>query len=115
MKQFILLLSFVFATCFAQGQTIDTSIHHIAAVKLVPFKAKFTDTANVTHLGMRIIGDDMRSSCTFYYVLLMNDGATESVNGNFTLCCEDYEAWSGDNSFPFQYIATKLGLTFKND
>jgi len=101
----------IISTPASEAQFIDAAITGISAVPVQPFRAKFTDTTNTTHLGVRIISDDLKSECTLYWCFLDAYGH-ETMNGNATICCQDYNNWNGNNQFPFIFIANKFGLTF---
>lgn len=77
-------------------------------------------------LDARIINDDLKSSCTFYYELKEADVVTPSseeggqdtvvpgvvlANGNVSLSGEDYDNWDGKNDYAYQFIADHLNLT----
>lgn len=81
-------------------------------------------------LDARIINDDLKSSCTFYYELReantvtppSEEGGQESVyagvrlaEGNVSLSGDDYLNWDGANDFAFQFIADHLNLTLVVD
>jgi len=76
-------------------------------------------------LDARIINDDLKSSCTFYYYLKKADTVIPSevegepdkvingeilVDGNVIISGEDYINWDGSNDFAFEYIANDLNL-----
>lgn len=104
--------------CQLKAQTIDTTVTSIVAVKLVPFKAQFSDSLNATHLGVRVISDDLKSTATLYWMILLSNG-TKSVDGNYTISGQEYEDWCNNNTpcnlWPFVLVQRKYGLTFKND
>jgi hypothetical protein len=77
-------------------------------------------------LDARIINDDLKSSCTFYYELKEADTVTPSseeggqdsvvsgislAQGNVSMSGEDYLDWNGGNDFAFEFIADHLNLT----
>ena len=110
MKKLFILL-FVLIGFTAKSQTIDTTFKSMTACKIVSFKAKYTDTVNVDHLGVRSISDDFKSTCTLYWALLDSTGAVH-VDGNATIAGDDYKTWSGDNIFPFAFIGKLYNLVF---
>lgn len=116
MKKAIFILFLAFGYC-ANAQTIDTTITSISAVKIQPIKAQFTDSLNSTHLGVRVIADDLKSNATLYWVLLMSNGAI-SVQGNYTIQGQEYSDWCNNstpcNLWPFVLVGRKYGLTFIN-
>jgi hypothetical protein len=76
-------------------------------------------------LDARIIYDDLKSSCTFYYELKEGDiiippiqeGGQETIQtgiklaeGNISLSGEDYLSWDGSNDYAFDFIADSLSL-----
>lgn len=117
MKKTIFIFSILFAFK-AQAQVIDSTISDIAAVKIQPFKAKFSDSLNSTHLGIRVVSDDLKSTATLYWVIKQSNGV-KSVEGNYILEGQEYEDWCNNNVacnlWPFVVVANKYGLTFKND
>jgi hypothetical protein len=116
MKKAIILL-FVLAFGSVNAQTIDTTITSISAVKITPIKAQFTDSLNSTHLGVRVISDNLKSTATLYWVLLMSNGAV-SIQGNYTIEGQEYEDWCDNstpcNLWPFVLVGRKYGFTFIN-
>lgn len=109
MKKLIALITVLFVANYLTAQTIDTTFKgSMTAIKIQPFKAAFNDTANVTHLGVRIIGDDLKSSCMLYWCLFA--GNNIALNGNIAVNGKDYTAWSGDNMFLFKFVADKLRI-----
>jgi hypothetical protein len=111
MKQLILVIFFFIATQTLKAQVIDSSITFITAVKIVPFKAKYTDTINTSLLGVRIVSDDLKSSCQLYWQLLTAKGQL-TIEGNDVIAGEDYKNWNGSNLYPYTFLATKYKLTF---
>jgi len=116
MKKAIIFL-FVLAFGSANAQTIDTTITTISAAKIQPIKAQFTDSLNSTHLGVRVIADDLKSNATLYWVLLMSNGAV-SIQGNYTIQGQEYTDWCNNatpcNLWPFVLVGRKYGFTFIN-
>lgn len=104
------------ALCFmafstTKAQVIDTAVTSITACKINPFKAKYTDTVNVDHLGVRIINDNLNNACTLYWALLDKYGVIH-LEGNATITGAAYTTWNGNNAYPFQFVANQYGLTF---
>jgi hypothetical protein len=103
------------ALCFMalnlKAQTIDTTFKAMTACKIVPFKAKYTDTALSNHLGVRIISDDLKSTCTLYWALFADNVIT--VDGNATITGDDYAAWNGNNLYPFTFVGKLYNIIFK--
>jgi hypothetical protein len=70
-----------------------------------------------TNLGVRVIADDLKSTATLYWELLMSNGAV-SVNGNFIMTGADYTAWCNAsnpvpcNIWPFTVVGKAYNLTF---
>ena len=70
------------------------------------------------YFDLRIIADDLESSCTFYYDLKAkqvdeegNESAGEQVsNGNLSLSGEEYDQWDGSNEWAYNWAASKLNL-----
>jgi len=68
---------------------------------------------------LRIVSDDMATSCTFYYEMKEADQVTEdeitvqgqvlSV-GNQSMGGEDYANWDGSNSAAYTFVADKLNI-----
>ena len=117
MKKAIVFL-FVLALGTANAQTIDSTVTSISAVKIQPIKAQFSDSLNSTHLGVRVISDDLKSTATLYWVLLMSNGV-KSVDGNYTMQGQEYTDWCNNstpcNLWPFVLVGNKYGLTFINE
>ena len=68
---------------------------------------------------LRIIADDLQSSCTFYYDLKAKDDEgkpSEQVsNGNVSLAGEEYQEWDGSNSWAYTWAAESLNLVIVED
>jgi beta-lactamase class D len=71
------------------------------------------------YFDLRIIADDLQSSCTFYYDLKAKQVDEEGVesageqvsNGNLSLSGDDYQEWDGSNEWAYSWAAGKLNLT----
>ena len=117
MKKLMLVLGIVCFGLVGKSQTIDTAVTSIAAVYIQPVKAQFSDSLMSTHLGVRVIADDLKSTATLYWELLMSNGAV-SVNGNYTMTGADYTAWCNAsnpvpcNIWPFTVVGKAYNLTF---
>ena len=126
MKKYILsiaLLALAF-TVKAQTPVIDTLSKGIVAVRIVPVKASFQDTANSVFLGAYVVSDNLKNSATFYWALMLpvkdSTGAVIGVgrvtnNGNYTMTPEQYALWCHPEdceTYPFSVIAQAYGLTF---
>lgn len=77
-------------------------------------------TASV--LNARIINDDLKSSCTFYWELMSPDssgqpytGGVQLSNGNSSMSGEDYQNWDGSNDSAYEYIAEKINVVIVGD
>lgn len=103
------------ALCFAalnlKAQTIDTTFKTMTACKVVPFKAKFTDSVNANYLGVKIISDDLKSTCTLYWALYADN--TQVLDGNATISGTDYTSWNGNAIFPFTFVGKLYNIIFK--
>jgi uncharacterized protein YhfF len=77
-------------------------------------------------LDARIINDDLKSSCSFYYELKEADTVTPSseeggqnsvvsgislAQGNVSMSGQDYDNWDDSNDSAYQFIADHLNLT----
>lgn len=117
MKKFAILLGVMFFGLVGKSQTIDSTVTSITAVYIQPIKAQFSDSLMSTNLGVRVIADDLKSTATLYWELLMSNGAV-SVNGNFTMTGADYTAWCNAsnpvpcNIWPFTVVGKAYNLTF---
>ena len=77
-------------------------------------------------LEARIINDDLKSNCTFYWSVIEEmapvivEGETEELvaprlgmtldDGNLTLSGDEYLEWDGSNDAAFSFVAEKLNL-----
>ena len=72
-------------------------------------------TKQASELDARIINDDLKSSCTFYYEL--KEASTEEqagvqlAQGNVTMDGDRYQNWDGSNEYAFAYIAEQINVT----
>jgi hypothetical protein len=70
------------------------------------------------YFDLRIIADDLESSCTFYYDLKAKQVDAEGVesageqvsNGNLSLSGDEYDQWDGSNEWAYSWAASKLNL-----
>ena len=84
------------------------------AVKLEPFKVKWNDETEATHLLVNLNQDDLYSCAMFSYSLL-DDNEKYLYNGIINVEGEDYTTWDGNNEYPYEYVAEKLELTFTTE
>lgn len=72
-----------------------------------------------SEINLRIVADDMASSCTFYYELKeanQQDADGNEVQGqvlavgNSSMGGEDYTSWNGSNADAYTYVADKLNI-----
>ena len=72
-------------------------------------------TKQASELDARIINDDLKSSCTFYYQL--KEESTEEqagaslAQGNVTMDGERYQNWDGSNDYAFNFISDQINVT----
>ena len=110
MKKLFILL-FVLIGFTAKSQVIDTAFKSMTACKIQSFKAKYTDTTNVDHVGVRIIADDLHTTCALYWALMDSTGAMH-IEGNATINGQDYQNWNGSNIYPFVFVGKLYNLVF---
>ena len=97
MKKIIILVALFTIFTSVKSQVIDTTVTNIAACKVVSFKAKFSDTSNVTHIGARVVSDDLKTACQLYFCF-MDSSHTILMQGNKTIGGQDYQNWNGNKS-----------------
>lgn len=133
------ILSALFASSIMVGfaQTIDTMVYKpLSLVRLVvPFKPNFGDTTAAVFMGVTSKSDNLKDYAVFHYALFQGrwketitvkraDGVTDSsytidkggkalFAGDVECSGLDYKNWTGDNKYPFQFVASKLGLPIK--
>lgn len=112
MKKTLTILAILFCTV-SYSQKIDTLFKAMTACPIVPFKAQWTDTVNVSFLGVRIISDNLSNTCTLYWALMDTTGAVH-VDGNATIAGANYAAWNGSNIYPFIFVGNLYNITFVN-
>lgn len=98
----------------AKAQTIDTTkINGVAVSKIAtPFATKWNDTTKARYIGVQIVSDNLKSGSVFVYTLYAASG--KSLDNGIVECKgDDYTGWTGDNKFPFSFVATKLGIAIK--
>lgn len=70
-------------------------------------------------MNLRIVMDDMESSCTFYYELkeAQHEDAEGNIVqgqilavGNSSMGGEDYSDWNGSNADAYTFVADKLNI-----
>ena len=128
MKKLFIALCFM-ASFKAQSQTVDTTVTHIAACRVVPFAVSFTDTTFATHLGVRLLTDNLKdyalTYCEFFHldttITLGNDSVSTSYSikpishgyKHVVIKGEDYANWDNSNLGLFRIIADKLKIIFE--
>ena len=69
----------------------------------------------VSLLNVKIVYDDLDTSCKFYYQLKNNNQnnllSQKIVDGNVDLSGQDYLEWNGSNEDAYSYVAQQLNLT----
>ncbi|MGZ3753573.1 MAG: hypothetical protein ACXVAY_01360 [Mucilaginibacter sp.] len=110
----LIIIALVCLAIGTKAQTIDTAYHAATACKIQPFKAKFNDTVNVTHLAAQITYDDLKANCSVAWKL-MDDNGNVHMGGNAGIGGTDYQNWNGNNLYPFTFLGALLGLTFINN
>lgn len=78
-------------------------------VQITPLKCNFTDTNESTRLYVELTMDNLVSVAVFKYQL-MDDNLNVYYTDTLAITGADYISWTGDNTTPFVYIKTKLGL-----
>lgn len=72
-------------------------------------------TKKASELDARIINDDLKSSCTFYYELKEESTEEQSgaslAQGNVTMDGERYQGWDGSNEYAFNFISDQINVT----
>lgn len=117
MKNYALLFVLILFSFVGKSQVIDTTVTSITAVYIQPIKAQYTDSLMSTNLGVRVIADDLKSTATLYWCLLMSNGSV-SVQGNASLTGDDYTAWCAAsnpvpcNIWPFAVVGKMYNFTF---
>ena len=70
-------------------------------------------------MNLRIVADDMATSCTFYYELKEGEQQDADGNpvqgqvlavGNSSMGGSDYAGWNGSNADAYTYVADKLNI-----
>jgi len=110
-----IILSLAFFACFkANSQTVDSTVKSITAMKVEPIflQINYPKKDTVTHIGLRQIYDDLKTTATFEIILLAK--GKNIVVSTQTIAGDEYIAWNGNNIYPFIIFADRLGLTFKN-
>lgn len=87
-------------------------------VNITPLAYKLNSPQPNT-LGVKLISDNLKDTASLYWEVASSVAASGSTHasytvvdkGNVTVGGTDYSSWSGDNNFPFTFVAQKLGLT----
>ena len=135
MKKLFIALCFM-ASFKAKSQTVDTTVTHITACRVVPFAVSFTDTTFATHLGVRLLTDNLKdyalTYCEFFHLdttintttvtdTLGHDSVITSYSvkpishgyKHVVIKGEDYANWDNSNLGLFRIIADKLKIIFQ--
>lgn len=75
-------------------------------------------TKTAAKLDARIVEDDLRSRCVFYWTLKEADKVEEETtipgqlvaDGNAAMAGEDYLGWDGSNDEAFSFIAKHINV-----
>jgi hypothetical protein len=94
----------------------------ITTVKINPVAYKM-NSPQPNNLGVRLIDDNLKDAAILFWELISivdaigsNPGSITRVDrGNMSLDSSDYSQWNGNNTFPFTFVAGKLGLTIINE
>lgn len=90
----------------SKGQTVDTTISCGVAMRIIPFKTKYNDTVNARYMTLKVIEDDLKSRCVFYYTLIDND-CNVLASGNEQMTGNDYKSWNCSTVSAFLYVMDK--------
>ena len=88
----------------------DNTMKGLAA-KIVPFKAVFNDTVDVSHLTIMITNDNQKDNCSLWWEVI-DEKQVKHVSGILVLNGEDYIKNNVSREKRFEYVANALGLTF---
>ncbi len=108
--KYILILAAIILPFLGKAQTVDTSISCGVAMRIVPFKVKYNDTVNARYMTLKIVEDDLKSRCVFYYTLIDND-CNILGTGNQTMTGKDYKTWDCATVSAFLYVMSKTNVT----
>lgn len=67
------------------------------------------DDGQCSHIHVSIVHDDLQNSCRLFYALFDTEGNIP-LQRNMDMDVEAYQAWDGNNDYPYQYVAQKLNL-----
>ena len=95
----------------ANYPSIDLAYNAGFATAIVPFKAIFNDTENVTHLRITATNDNLTNSCSLFWEVL-NAKKEKRVSGVYVITDADYELFKEDKKYSFVYVAEKLNIQF---
>ena len=115
MRKLILSIAAMFAlSANAQTRKVDTTdINPYPTVTLAnPFKPNWQDISMAKYLNVSITSDNLQDKASFHWVLFA-DNAIPLQMGDVVCEGQDYSNWDGDNYYPFQFVADKLGLAIK--
>jgi len=90
--------------------TYDSTMKGLAA-KITPFKAVFNDTVDVTHLTITVTNDNQKDSCSLWWEV-SDDTQVKHVSGTLVLTGSDYTTSNVSKDTRYEYVASKLGITF---
>lgn len=76
---------------------------------IAPYRVSFTDE-DCTYLAVTSIFDNFNNMATFRCELIAGSGSRH-LTKDVIVGGDDYQAWTGDNEFPYTYAAAQLGLT----
>ena len=79
--------------------------------KIQPFKAKFDDKDDVTHLRVTVTNNNMKDNASLYWEVLTEKGE-KMHSGVVVLGNADYTSFESDKMFAWSYVATKLNISF---
>jgi len=79
-------------------------------VSITPLRVRYNDATEATRLYVALQNDNLQTECTFLYVL--RDSKNKALgSGTVKMSGTDYSNWSGDNSTPYTYVASKINVT----
>lgn len=112
MKKIIFALVLLFVGISGYSQTYDNTMTNMKFAVITGVKNSFTDTANCTRLGIRVVSDDLKSFMTLNIVLSDSLGNVFR-NENVTLTGTQYASWNRSINTLFNKTASYYGVTLK--
>lgn len=80
------------------------------ARKIGAIKATIACDKGCTEMYVSIVEDNLHDSCKLYIAFFTEDEDSPRLQANMRISGDDYANWDGNNDYPYEFAAQKLGV-----